>query len=220
MSFSSPPTYRGFPVLDVLPDWSDPSLKLDFRQAKSRLDGGAGPLRDDSPYQRRPRTARRLRYLLETRAEMLAARTFLKTVAQGRRNGFWVPAWTQDLLLAAVADSGDTTIAVTRIGFARFYPVLDSAEDARLGRQHLALFPHQEGAGPLLVARKITGAATVGETDVLTIDSGVGHVVSINDLLSFLLFCRLDEDRVLLQWETFESGVLELSLIDLPRETP
>jgi hypothetical protein len=219
MSFASPPVYRGFPVLDVLPDWSDPSLKLDFRQAKNRLDGGAGPIRDDSPHQRRPRTTRRLRYLLETRQEVLDARAFIRTVAQGRRHGFWVPTWTQDLSLATVVDSGDTTIAVTRIGFATFYPVLDSANDG-LGREHVALFPQQVGAGPLLVARKVADTGSTDETDVLTIDTPIGHVFTTGDLLSFLLFCRLDEDRVLLQWETFESGVLELPLIDLPRETP
>lgn len=219
MSWSVPPIYRGAPVLDVLPDWSAPSLALGFHQAKNRLDGGAGPLREDSPAQLRPRTARRLRYLLETRADVLAARTFLRTIVQGRWSGFWVPTWAEDLHLATAVGAADVTIAVTRIGFSRFYPLLDAGGEG-LGRQHLAFFPQQTAAPPLLVCRKITGIATVGETDVLTIDAALGFAFTTNDLLSFLLFARADADQLLLQWETFTSAVLELPLLDLPRETP
>jgi hypothetical protein len=208
-------TYLGLPLLDWPADMSDPGLDLEIKAAKVRLDNGAGPIKDDAPYEPRPRTARRLRYVLDSREAMLDARDFLRDVAQGRWKSFWVPTWAQDLQLAADVDGAATALAITRLLFTPLYA------GTGLGREHIAAFPFVSGTGPVLTPRKITDVTTLDDaTEQLTLSSALGNDLTTDDLLSFLLLCRLDDDRLLFAWESMESGVLELPVIDLPRETP
>jgi hypothetical protein len=208
------PTYLSLPVLDWAPDWDGVSQQLGFRQEKTRLETAAGPLQDDAPDQPRPRTARRLRYMLDSRAEMLAARDFLRDTAQGRWKGFWVPTWVEDLRVTDTVAADATTFSITRMGAWRFYA------GAGFGREHLAFFPRVPGTGPILVPRKIASIADGVDAETVTIDAAIGYALTTDDLVSFLLFCRADDDRLMLQWETDHNGVLELPLLDLPRETP
>ncbi len=209
------PTYLSMPILDWQPDWSDPSRVLKFTQVKNRLSaGGPGPLRDDAPHQLRPRTSGRLRYILESRDDMLAARDFLRDTTQGRRKSFWLPLWSQALHLSDPLADDSTSLVITRSGYTRLY-----AGEGR-GREHLAFFPRVPGEAQTLVARKITDASEGDTTETLTLSSAVGYDVTLKDLVCFLLLCRLDTDSPILQWESFSSGILEVPFIDLPVQTP
>ena len=208
------PTYRGFPVLDWSPDISDPSGAFEFRSGRNMVDGYAGPLRYDQPAQARPRTARTLRYLLESRADLLTARTFLRETAAGRLRGFWVPMWAEDLHLSATMLAGSASLVITRIGYAKFY------SGAGLGREHVAVFPHIANTGPLLTCRKITAASATDATETLSLDAAVGNDLTVDDLVCFLFFSRADDDKLVLTWETMVHGTLEIPLLDLPTETP
>lgn len=207
--------YREFPVLDWTPDMSAPSLTLALKQSKNILDGSAGEMLYDSPAQPKPRTSRTLRYLLETRDQLLDARTFLRETAAGQLNGFWVPMWSEDLHLTATTPGSSADLVVTRFGYDALYG------GAGLGREHVALFPFIANTGPLLTCRKISSVSASDDlTETLTLDSTITNDLTPNDLACFLLFCRADNDRLDLVWESMINGTLEIPLIDIPKETP
>ncbi len=204
------PTYLGVPVLNWQPDWSDPSRVMRLVQAKNVLGvDGPGPLKYDSPHQPRPRTGLRLRYVLETRDEMNDARDFIRDTAQGRRLSFWVPLWSQALHLSTAMGSGDTSMVITRCGYAR-----DMAGEGR-GREHVAVFN-----GATLVARKVTAATEGDTTETLTLSSAFGVALPLGSYITYLLYCRMDTDTPVLQWASMHTGILEVPLIDLPIQTP
>jgi hypothetical protein len=191
---------------------SAPSLTLAFKPSRNILDSFAGPLKYDSPAQPRPRTQRTLRYLLETRDDMLAARTFVRETAAGRLRSFWVPMWTEDLHLADSVLAASADLVITRIGYDALY------RGAGLGREDVALFPRIPDSGPLLVCRRISSTDASDTTETLTLDATVGHDLTADDLACFLLLCRADDDKLDLVWETMINGTLEIPLIDLPME--
>ncbi len=213
------PTYNSIPILDWMPDWTDPSRQMQFVQQKNNLEGnsaGPGPFAWDAPHQTRPRTSRRLRYVLMSRADMVMAREFVRDTAQGRRTSFWVPLWSQAVQLTAPVLSTDTTMTIMRSGYSSLYA------GAGLGREHIAIFPRVPTVEQTLLPRKITASVdnpSLG-TETLTISSAPGYDVATTDLICFLLLCRLDTDQPLLQWASAASGVLEVPLIDIPAETP
>lgn len=209
------PTYRGFPVLDWQPDMQGPSITLQLAQTKNVLDGFAGALTYDSPAQPKPRTPRTLRYILETRDDMLDARAFLRETAAGMLNSFWVPIWSEDLHLAAATIAASADLVITRMGFDTLYG------GEGLGREHVALFPYTDGVGVSMVCRKINAVSASDDlTETLTLDDTVGTDLNPGDLACFLLFCRASADKLDLVWETMINGTLEIPLIDIPMETP
>lgn len=212
----TPSVYRGVPVLSYQPDWSNPSQVMTFTQIRNKLgnDMSPGPLAFDAPHMPRPRTSFRLRFVLETRDEMNAARDFLLTTAQGRRRPFWVPLWSQAMHLDADIEPTDTEILITRSYFSSL------VFGVGLGREHLAFFPQVPNACPELVPRRILDAIEGDTNETVTIWSGIGSAMTSDDLICFLLYCRLDTDAPVLQWESFETGILEIPVIDLPAQSP
>lgn len=212
------PTYLSLPLLNFEPNWVDPSLGMTLAQAKTAMgtDLSPGALAYDAPYQSRPRTSVKLSFVLSSRAEMLAARDFLRSVALGRWKAFWVPLWTRSFLLAADIADDATTFTVVSSGY-----VADDYAGAGLGREHLAFFPRVPGTDLTIVGRKVSGVVDNEDgTETITISSAVGDAMKAGDVVSYLLLCRLDTDVPALVWETAETGTLELPLLDLPRETP
>lgn len=213
------PTYNSIPILDWMPDWVDPSRQMQFVQAKNNLEGtaaGPGAFAWDAPHQTRPRTTRRLRYVLMSRAEMVAARQFVRDTAQGRRTSFWVPLWSQAVHLTTPMLSTDTTATIRRSRYSSLYA------GAGLGREHIAIFPRVPATDQTLIPCKITGSVdnpSLG-TETLTLNTAPGYAVTCDDLICFLLLCRLDTDAPLLQWAGMGCGVLDIPLIDIPAETP
>jgi hypothetical protein len=163
----------------------------------------------------RPRTRFRLRYVLESRAEMNDARDLLRSITQGRRNEFWVPLWSHALHLAEPALAADTTLTITRALYMRLYGGVG------YGREHLAIFPRVMGAAQTLLTRQIAESAEIDEsTELLTLTAALGEDVTARDLITFLLYVRLDTDAPVLHWSSFASGILEIPVIDLPKQTP
>lgn len=209
------PTYQSLPVLNWWPDWSDPSRGIQYPMRANRVDGIAGAVVWDAPHVTRPRTARRLRFLFSTRAEALEGRRWIREVFKGRLKTAWVPLWVDAFKLAADVDDAATTMTITRSGYT------DYQGGAGNGREHIAAWV-QTGSGPELFYRQITGSTVDAEagTETLTLDSAIGYDLTTRDPLSFLLLCRADSDALVLDWQSVGLAVLELPLIDIPRETP
>lgn len=210
-------TYLGLPLLDWSPDWEDPSRTMMYVQAKNQLgsDNAPGPLAFDAPHMPRPRTTFRLRYILETREDMNAARDFLCSTAIGRWKTFWVPLWLRAFQLTADVDAADTTFTITQSGYSRWYA------GAQYGREHLAFFPRVPTVEQTLIGRKVSDSVDNGDgTETLTISSALGDDLKAADVVCFLLLCRLDTDSPVLEWDSMNSGILEIPLIDVPMETP
>lgn len=209
------PTYRGVPVLDWMPDADSPTDRIHWTQVKNRLATIAGPLRDDAPHQPRPRTDRRLRYVVGSRAELLDAKALIAETLQGRLKSFWVPSWVEDLTLAAAIADDDTTISVRGWHYGDFY----SGEG--LGREHIAIYAKTQGEPPTPLYRKITAAARHEDgTETLTLDSAPGIATDAATLVSFLHYVRCSDDKLVIEWESMQVGVLELPVIDIPKEAP
>jgi hypothetical protein len=211
------PTYLGFPILDWEPDWKDPSRTLRFIQPKNRVgENSPGPMYDDAPHHERPRTTMRLRYVFEDRAQVVEAREFIRDVAKGRLKSFWVPIWSQAVHLAEAATDMDDQITVTRSGYANLYA------GAGLGREHVALIPRIPGEALTLIPRKVESATLdeMEDVEVLALDSAIGEDVPVDGLVTFLILCRLDTDSPALRWESRSVAIMEMPLIDLPREAP
>jgi len=209
------PTYLSHPVLPWEPDWSAPSLSAEFHQKKNRWDTGAGPIVDDAPHQGRPRTARRLRFVLTTRAEITDARALLTDTLMGRLGTVWVPFWPTALTLHAAAASGASAIVIQSVDAARLYAPASNA------RKHLAIFASTPGSAPTMLLRQIDSVTPHTDgTETLNLHTALSQDVAAGDAVAFLLLSRADSDQFVLQWETPSVAVLELPLIDLPKETP
>jgi len=211
------PTYLGLPVLDWRPDWQGPSTTLGFEQSKSRWDESGGPVEDDAGYVEGPHTVRTVRYVLKTRARVIDARELLQTVVKGRLKSFWVPTWSPDFRLAAGTLSGSAVITTTPSGYVKFL------QGANKGRAHVALFPRLTGG--TIIYREIVSAVEIvnedfnrSENEELTLDSVLTDDLNVLDPGCWLLLCRAASDELAIVWENADTAVLELPLIDLPRE--
>jgi hypothetical protein len=209
------PTYRGKPVFDWEPDADGPTGRIRLVQPKNRLATPAGPVHDDSPHRPSPNTGRRLRYVLQTRDELLDARSLVCDVLEGRRNCIWVPSWLEDLSLDEAIEEGSDEITIRGCGFTEYYLV----EGA--GREHIAIFVRVEGEGPQMLRRKVESVEMNEDgTETLTLDSAIDVDVPIGAMVSFLHYVRAAEDRLILEWETMGVGVIEIPVIDVPKEAP
>jgi hypothetical protein len=209
------PTYRGKPVLHWEPDADGPTSRIRFTQSKNRLGTPAGPVHDDSPHRASPNTERRLRFVLDNRADLIDARSLVADVLEGRRNCFWVPSWLEDLTLAEAIADDDDEITIHGCGYSDYY-----AGEGK-GRDHIAIFARVEGEAPTMIRRQIESSVTNEDgTETLTLDSAVGLDVSVGAMVSFLHFMRSADDRLVLEWETMSVGVLEIPLVDVPMEAP
>lgn len=210
------PTYRGVPVLDWIPDASSPTDQGRFAQVRDRLVAPATPLRDRAAHQPRPRTGRRLRYVLDGREAIEDAREFITQQSGGRLNGFWVPSWyVEDLVLAEPVADDDTAIVVRGWNYTDFYA------GEGLGREHLALYARTPGAAPIPCYRKVESAERNEDgTETLTLDSALGVDAAIDSLVSGLHYARLDDDRIVMEWHSMNVAVIELPIVDVPLEAP
>jgi hypothetical protein len=208
------PTYLGYPVLGWEPNWSDPSPNADLRQTKFRLDNGSGKVADDAPYTPRPRTARTLMYDFTRRSEVLEAQELLRDVLIGRLMPVWVPLWTDDFKLTAGCAYNERDLFITPIGFKRYY------EGVGLGRTHVALFPMASGRDTMLCRAVVANTVEIDGREKITLDSDLGVPLAVSDLVCFLLLCRADSDDLTIEWTSWQTGTLELPVIDLPREVP
>ncbi len=202
-------SYRGFNVLEVSPNWIG-GLNRQYARSTVILDPKIGPI---SAVDKggTPIVSHEFPWYLPDHATVTKLRAIL--LAQfGRLNGFWIPTWDQDLVLAQDALSTDTGIAIASEFYTRFF-------FPSKARQYLAFIP-TDGTAPIY--RKVTAAADRGDgTELLTLDSELGRGLSKDQTqISFLTFVRFASDDFDIEWLNSDLAASTLSIQELPREVP
>lgn len=200
-------TYKGFTVLEVDPNHAtDPSEELE--RSASILDSATGKIvsYDHGPA---PIGAIGFAWFMETRPKITEFRDFI-AARRGRAVPFWAPTWRPDLPLANAIGSGSANMTIRTIGYSTFL-------FASLARRYV-VFLLRDGTK---VYRKIIGAVdNANGTESLTLDSAPGVAIPVSTMVSFLLFCRLAEDDVVIEWTTPQVAEAQLVFTELPNEVP
>ncbi len=147
------------------------------------------------------------------RDEISAMRTFLDA-RRGRAVPFWLPSFQWDLALAA--DVAQNQSGAT-IRWVRYKQQMWGTTGAR---RHLALWSLGDGTMDFC---RITGATDPAnyQTETLTLDPvAQREYSSAKTVLSFLKFCRLDEDRVEVSYPSVNVAAATIRVRELPLEAP
>lgn len=147
------------------------------------------------------------------RGEIAAMRAFLDA-RKGRAVPFWLPSFQWDLALAA--DVAPNQSAAT-IMWVRYKQQMWRTTAAR---RHLALWSLGNSAMDYC---RITAATDSGDyqTETLTLDPVARRSYSrAQTVLSFLKFCRLEEDRVEISYPTANIAEASVLVRELPLEAP
>jgi hypothetical protein len=193
-------TYRGLPVLEWRPDWTDDPAWQPER-ALDTVDAGSGPI---SVYDRAgiPLGLVVVPITLVGRDEIGAFRSLLYALA-GRWGSLWVPTFAQDFKVAAALVAASSTLDVEDIGF--------SAWDLQANRRDLRI----ELANGTVLYRRITAATAIaGNKERLTLDSalGVSAAACAVRSVSFLQLSRQDADVNLLRYWKSDVVTTELRI--------
>jgi hypothetical protein len=203
------PTFKGFPVLEQMPNW-EKDLTRNYRRSLAILDPKIGPItvidKTGSPVVSHP-----FPWFLANHAAITAFRAFLFT-AFGRLNSFWMPTWDQDLVLAGDVLTTDGAIRIATVFYSRFF-------FPNAARRFIAFIPI-DGSGN--VYRKITAAVDNGDgTETLTLESPTAKFFGKDATqISFLTLARLDSDESSIEWFSNDLAQSELTIREVPREVP
>lgn len=153
----------------------------------------------------------RIDVLLESPAQVDAFRTFLAAV-RGRWKPVWLPSYQEDFVLVEPIATDDLEIVIQHKGYAEYvWPT-------GAGRRYLA-FILPDGQ---FYVRYVEAAVDNGDgTETLTLDSELGGAFAIpqsRGMVSYLWYCRLDADNVLIAWFRGQFGLYaeaQVTLVDL-----
>lgn len=207
---SSPTQYKGFDVLEIMPNWAEAPLKRSYKRSMVTIDPKIGPIEVID----KGGTAivgQEFPWWIDGHANITAFRAFMLR-RFGQLNPFWIPTWDQDLVLFQDVASTDTGIRIKSEFYTRFFFPTNS-------RRYIAMIP-QDGSGN--VYRKITAATDNGDgTENLSLDAAVGkNFAKGTTMISFLTFARLASDRLSIKWDSTEHAEPLVELQEVPREIP
>jgi hypothetical protein len=207
---TSPTQYKGFDVLEILPNWADAPLRRTYRRSLVTLDPKIGPIevvdKGGSAV-----VLHEFPWWLDGHANITKFRAFMLR-RFGQQKPFWVPTYDQDLVLANDVLSTDSGMRVKSEFYTRFlFP--------SPARRYVALIPI-DGTSP--VYRQITASHDNGDgTEGLTFDSLPGRNFSaLTTMVSFLTFGRLADDKISIKWATSDHADALVEVQELPRELP
>lgn len=186
----TPVTYDGLEVLTTKTNWKD-AISNDFTWEFLTADTGVGLI---GHYKKEtyPRIVRPFQWLLKTKAEIRAFRSFIGRT-MGQAKAIWVPSWHDDFWLHKRIELSDTSITVVGLEFADLVG-LDTTRD----RLRLVL---RDGT---TYYRRILNVTPDGENTVFGLDSGFGRVIETTEMrsINFLLKCRFATDKIDIPWQT------------------
>lgn len=193
------PSYRGYPVLETVPDWSeDPRLNL--ARKTTTLDGDVGLVHVEDEAET-PLALQSSRFLIATRPDIDVWRQRLYAL-RGRQGAIWVPTWSSDAGLLSPVANTDTTIDVAWAGITEFLFGDPNRRDLRI----------ELTDGTVLYRRVIAAEVIDANTERLTIDAALGRNVQPDDvaLAHWLVLMRQDADAAEMQW--FSGDCIETSM--------
>jgi hypothetical protein len=190
---AGPATHRGYPVLEVRPNWtSEPQLALERKL--NILDTVTGTRRVVDEAQQ-PNASQAMRWTFTSRAEIDAWRQRLHAM-RGKHGAAWVPTWAQDLELVATVGDAELGISVAALGYTRYLQLDPNRRDIRV-----------ELANGAILYRRITGSTELSATvERLNIDAALGLTVQPSDVvaISWMMLARQESDAAELAWWTGE----------------
>ena len=125
---------------------------------------------------------------------------------------FWLPTYQRDLQATLPLETLPNFITVANVGYTRFVWSMGNAR-----RNIVVIQP--DGSKYYY---KVTSAAVndVAGTETLTLDRSLGISASTDVMISHLVLCRLSEDSGQFLYTTPGICELQLTLNELPKETP
>lgn len=177
--------YLGNPVLEDEPN-EEGTVQYQYDRKDYLLDmrTGVQVLSDVAPF-----VTQNHSWFAKGRERLSRLRGLLYTL-QGRRRPIWVPTFFSDLDLAEDADELDTVLTIKRCGYT-------DTGGPFLHREHI-LIHLRDGTR---IYRKIIASVIVGEEGLfeeIELEDAVGVDITPDSVLriSFMSFCRLDQDSV------------------------
>lgn len=203
------PTFKGFPVLELAPNWIS-ELNRTYKRSLALLDPKIGPI-SVIPKGATPVVEQEFPWYLADHAAVTVFRAFLAGQF-GQLRDFWIPTWDQDLVLAESVGAADPSIMITSEFYTRFFFPAKA-------RQYLAFIP-TDGSGN--VYRKITAAVDNGDgTETLALETPTGKIFSkTTTQISFLTLARLASDDSEIEWSTADLAQATLTFQEVPTEVP
>lgn len=192
--------YRGLPVLELRPDWSDDLTRQHTRQVES-FDSNTGSIyRFDMPGIDFPVSSHPLKVV--NRADKAALRSLLYGL-RGMQKNLWRSTSIDDLRLIASTAAGDNTLPVDWCG----YTVLGRGQTNRRDIR-IELF------NGTALHRRIINWSDAGESETLTLDAVHGIDLSPANVhrISFLELVEQASDTVEIQYPVDADGMARTKL--------
>lgn len=199
------PTYRGSPVLNLIPDFLQQPThgQIDDTSIDGVSEIRATPWKQTSG----PKRTLTLPYLITDLPSIRAFRSFAAG-RDGRRKGFWVPIWATDFEPSADAAQGATTITVLNVGL---------NQKISFGAQfrYVALITPFK-----MEFYRVSLAADAGATEILTLDRGLDTaMVAASTVVCGMLFARFASDDFDLQYLCGDVVRAKVSFVELPTDS-
>lgn len=137
--------------------------------------------------------------------------TFYDTIL-GACEPFWLPTFQRDFVPLGTVGAADVTFDIQD----RLYTDLEFPDPLR--RKVVAVFP--DGT---MVKREITDAESNGDgTETLTLNAAFGQAFTQqrNNGICYLLYGRLSEDKVRMDWMTHTIAEVDFAFLELREESP
>lgn len=178
-------TYRGAPIFTQRPDESE-TLNTTFGRVLLMVDNGIG-IPTSLDIADRPIHTAGYRWRFASREASSVLRKALYYLA-GRYRAIWLPSFFDDLTLVSDAESADTTIEVTNVGY--------TANGLnRIGYRDICI----ELRDGTLINRRVSGSTVTSPTvETLTVSTSLGQDFEVAEVarISYLAYRRLDQDQV------------------------
>lgn len=160
-----------------------------------------------------PAAARPFTWTAFGRAEIAAMRQFLEA-RKGRAVPFWLPSFQWDLSLT---EDLPETSAIATVQYVRYVQQMWGTTGAR---RHIALWTIGEGG---MDYYRISNASDPANyvTESLTLDPvAVRDYLLETTVISFLKLCRMDSDRVTIEYPSGRVAEATMPVRELPMEAP
>ncbi len=192
--------YRNQPVMEAEPNWRD-APDLDYQRKLATLTFGTGrSFIDDEADLALPQQS--FHWTMLTRADANYFRSWLYA-RQGKCRGFWLPTWSDDLVLTAVVSPSGVTLDFEACGLVHFAAGAVHRRDVRIQLTNGTVY-----------YRRLTTPVTVDDnTERATMNAPFGVQVSPQDVerISWMAFVRLDVDTVEITWQS--AGTAEAAIV-------
>lgn len=192
-------TYRGYPVLEMRPDWSKEPRRTFERKLES-IDVETAPVAVfDIPGRAFYKVS--AQWSVCGRDENTELRSLLYWL-RGRMATLWVPSWQSDFILVTNMASGATTMTVEWTGYSLF-DVPAHFRDLRIELVNGTVF-----------YRRIQSVTGDGMTESLVLDSALGVAITPSDIekISVIVLSQLSSDKVELKHPVDADGVTQTTL--------